>query len=302
MGSRAIGPAIAVRGRLLAYQEYLADTNLWRASTTGVHSLEPITSSTREDTLPHSSPDGARIAFSSNRSGKWEIWVANADGSGAQQRTFYANAPSGPPRWSPNGRLIAFGHAEEGNGDIYTMTPEGGSPRRLTVEPSEEETPSWSGNGRWLYFSSNRSGKFEIWKLAIDEPSHVIQITRGGGTNPLQSPDGAQLFYNKGGERQALEIWSTPVSGGESTHVIGPIEGALAGAWVVDSAGIYFIEPAWRIVYHQFATGRATPIVTLGKDAMVANPGLTLSPDGRWLLFAQRDRSTSDIMLVENFQ
>jgi Tol biopolymer transport system component/DNA-binding winged helix-turn-helix (wHTH) protein len=301
IGPRAIVPAIASRGRLLAYQEYLADTNLWRASTTGLNSLEPVISSTREDTLPdYSSPDGARIAFSSNRSGKWEIWVANADGSTARQLTFYAKAPAWSPRWSPSGRLLAFGHVEEGNGDIYTMTPEGSSIRQLTVEPSEEETPSWSRDGHWLYFSSNRSGRFEIWKLAIDQPSQVVQVTRGGGTNPLESPDGKQLFYKKG-ERTALEIWTTPVSGGESTRVLGPIEGALAGAWVPDASGIYFIEPAWRIVYHQFSTGRATTIVTLGKDAMVVNPGLTLSPDGRWLLFAQRDRSTSDIMLVENF-
>ena len=103
------------------------------------------------------------------------------------------------PRWSPNGRLLAFATRDEGNADIYTMTPEGSSIRRLTLEPSREENPSWSRDGRWLYFSSNRSGTFEIWKLAIEQPDQALQVTHGGGTNPLESADGQRLFYKKGG-------------------------------------------------------------------------------------------------------
>ena len=301
IGSRAIVPAIASRGRLLAYQEYLVDTNLWRASTTGLGSPERVISSTREETLPDYSPDGARIAFASNRSGNWEIWTANADGSNSRQLTFYSGGPAQAPRWSPDGRLLAFTHVQEGNVDIYTMTPEGSLIRRLTVEPSGEETPSWSRDGRWLYFSSNRSGTFEIWKLAIDQPAQVMQVSYKGGMNPVESADGKQLFYKKGGAAN-LEIWTTPVNGGETTRVLGPIESAPAGAWVPDLRGIYFVQPAWRIVYYQFATGVTTPIVTLARGAMVPNPGLALSPDGRWLLYGQRDRFGSDIMLVENFR
>ena len=301
MGPRAIVPAIARRGALLAYQEYLADTNLWRAASTGSGSPERIISSTREETLADYSPDGARIAFASNRSGNWEIWMTDANGANARQLTSFAGAPAHSPRWSPNGRLLAFAHTYEGNGDIYTMTPEGSLVRRLTMEPSREDTPSWSRDGRWLYFSSNRSGTFEIWKLAIDEPAHVLQVTHGGGTNPLESADGKHLFYKKG-RATDLEIWSTPVNGRGESRVLGPIHGAPAGAWVPDLHGIYFIEPAWRIAYFRFATGATTPVVPLPQDAVVATPGLALSPDGRWLLYGQRDRSVSDIMLVENFR
>jgi Tol biopolymer transport system component/DNA-binding winged helix-turn-helix (wHTH) protein len=300
IGPRAILPAIASRGRLLAYQESFQDTNLWQAPTSGHGSPERVIASTREETRANYSPDGTRIAFASNRSGNWEIWIANADGSNARQLTSYAGAPAQSPRWSPKGRLLAFAHAAEGNADIYTMTPEGSSIRRLTSEPSREETPSWSRDERWIYFSSNRSGTFEIWKLAIDQPAQVIQVTHGGGTNPLESADGKQLFYKKGGVPD-FEIWSTRVDGGDETRVLGPIRAAPAGAWVPDLRGIYFMEPG-RIAYHQFATGGTTPIVTLPKDAVVPAPGLALSPDGRWLLYGQRDRSGSDIMLLENFR
>ena len=84
--------------------------------------------------------------------------------------------------------------------------------------------------------------------------------------------------------------------------MLGPIHGAPAGAWVPDPHGIYFIEPTWRIAYYRFATGATTPVVRLPQDAVVARPGLALSPDGRWLLYGQRDRSVSDIMLVEPFR
>jgi Tol biopolymer transport system component/DNA-binding winged helix-turn-helix (wHTH) protein len=300
IGPRAIVPAIASRGRLLAYQEYLADTSLWRAATSGLGSPERIISSTREETLADYSPDGARIAFASNRSGSWEIWIANADGSQSRQLTTYAAAPARFPRWSPNGRLLAFTHATEGNADIYTMTPEGSSIRRLTLEPSREENPSWSRNGRWLYFSSNRSGTFEIWKLAIEQPDRALQVTHGGGTHPLESADGQRLFFKKAGT-PGLEIWSAHVDGGDEARVLGPIRAAPGGAWVPDRHGIYFIEPG-RIAYSRFATAGTTTVLTLPTDSVVGDPGLALSPDGRWLLYGQMDRSGSDVMLVENFR
>ncbi len=87
---------------------------------------------------------------------------------------------------------------------------------------------------------------------------------------------------------------------GDETRLLGPI---YSGAgWVPDDHGIYFIEPARRIAYYRFATGAITPIAALAKEPRVFNAGLALSPDGRWLLYAQMDRAGADIMLVENFR
>jgi Tol biopolymer transport system component len=122
------------------------------------------------------------------------IWLADANGFNSRKLTSFGGAPAHFPRWSPNGRLLAFTHTSEGKTDIYTITPEGSSVRRLTTEPFREETPSWSRDSRWLYFASNRSGAFEIWKLAVDQPARVLQVTHTGGTNPVESADGRQLF------------------------------------------------------------------------------------------------------------
>ena len=299
IGQKAGGPVIARRGRRLAYVETSRDVNLWRVAATGEGPAQPLVSSTREEQSPDYSPDGSRIAFASNRSGNWEVWVASSDGSNQRPVTSYGAAPAWQPRWSPNGRVLAFTHTREGNGDIYTISPEGSAPRQLTSDPASDAWPSWSRDGDWVYFSSNRSGAYEIWKTALDEPARLLQVTHGGGSDPRESTDGHRLFYAKRTD-SALEIWSTGVNGGAETRLLGPIQ--TPAGWVPDQHGIYFIEPARRIAYYRFATGAITPIAALAKEPGVLNAGLALSPDGRWLLYAQMDRSGADIMLVENFR
>jgi len=298
IGQRAIVPVIARRGGLLAYLEHFQDTNLWRIAMNGRESPQPLIASTREENLPDYSADGARIAFSSNRSGNWETWIAEADGSKARQVTSFAAAPAWASRWSPDGRLLAFHHAVEGNSDIYTITPEGSSLRRLTSEPSAEETPSWCRDGRSIYLSSNRSGMFEIWKVTINQTAPPLQLTHGGGLNPRESADGQRVFYVKGMD-SALEIWSAAVDGGAETRVLGPIR-SRAG-WAPDRNGMYFIDPAGQIGYYRFATGGTSPIVAMRGISYRYNPALALSPDGGWLLYAQIDRYGADMMLAENF-
>ena len=74
------------------------------------------------DTHPAWSPDGRRIAFSSNRAGTWEIFVMNADGSAPVQLT-HTPVPKGSPAWSPDGAFIAYHGVSDDTGrrnfDIY---------------------------------------------------------------------------------------------------------------------------------------------------------------------------------------
>jgi Tol biopolymer transport system component len=268
-------------------------------ATSGRESPQQFMASTREENLPDYSVDGARITFSSNRSGNWETWIAEADGSKARPVTSFAAAPAWASRWSPNGRLLAFYHAVEGNADIYTITPEGNSFQQRTSEPSAEETPSWSYDGRWVYVSSNRSGVFEIWKIAIDQSAPALQLTHGGGMNPRESADGKRVFYVRRMDA-ALEIWSVEVNGGAEMRVLGPIR-SRAG-WAPDRNGMYFIDPSGQIAYYRFATASTSPIVVMRGVSYQYNPGLALSPDGRWLLYAQIDRYGADLMLAENFR
>jgi Tol biopolymer transport system component len=83
--------------------------SLWRVDLDGAKAKARIlVTSTREQYGPLISPDGRRIVFMSNRSGSFEIWVCDSNGSNAQQLTSSGRAPAGTPRWSPDRKQIVF--------------------------------------------------------------------------------------------------------------------------------------------------------------------------------------------------
>jgi Tol biopolymer transport system component len=126
------------------------------------------------------------MVFRSDRTGWSEIWIARADGSGQRQATRFRGPFVGDPHWSPDGRRLASTAYPDGNADIFTMPCEAegpepcGSPKRLTRSPATDANPTWSSDGRSIYFSSNRSGRFEVWRIAAagGEP---VRITWNGG-------------------------------------------------------------------------------------------------------------------------
>ena len=89
------------------YLQQVLDSNIYRAELPGGAAVVPqqLASSTRVESSPDISPDGLRIAFTSNRSGSNEVWLADADGANPKQLT--ALGTTTHPRWSPDGRHLA---------------------------------------------------------------------------------------------------------------------------------------------------------------------------------------------------
>ena len=100
-------------------------------------------------------------------------------------------------------------------------------------------------------------------------------------------------------------IWQKPVAGGAETLLLDHHKAGYWRFWAVTPKGIYFAtanEPAHPIIeFFNLATSKVTTIATLDKPLSPSEPGLTVAPNGRSLLFAQKDQSGSDLMLVENF-
>ena len=84
-----------------------------------------LTNNSADDSMPSWSPDGQRIAFTSNRDGNYAIWVMNADGSGLALLTNNSIDFTSRASWSPDGRRIAFTSDRDGNAAIYTMNTDG---------------------------------------------------------------------------------------------------------------------------------------------------------------------------------
>ena len=306
-GQNAYSPAISRQGDRLAYNVSVLDSDIWRVAGPGDAGRRSaptkLISSTRQDHSQQYSPDGAHVVFASDRSGSDELWVSKSDGSNPAQLTFFNDTVVGSPRWSPDSRQLVFDARPNGNADIYVMSAEGGKPRPLTSEPSHDVMASWSRDGRWVYFCSSRSGTRQIWKVPTDG-GQAVQVTQQGGFEAFESPDGTQLYYTKG--RGPGGIWQAPVAGGEERQVPELLDAGYWRYWAVLDDGIYFVSPAAAarpaLKFYSFATRRVTQLGVLERDPIQGPPGLTVSPDGRSILYAQTDQSISDIMLVENFR
>ena len=97
-----------------------------------------------------------------------------------------------------------------------------------------------------------------------------------------------------------------PVVGGEERQVQELLNAGYWRYWAVLDDGIYFVAPVKSarpaIKFFNFATQRVMQLGVLDGDPLQGPSGFAVSPDGRWVLYAQADQSISDIMLVENFR
>src|SRR5215475_14246032 len=104
-------PAVARRGNRLAYERQTRGLNVWQLDlAAGAQSeatlLVPLTSQTDQGPGPQFSPDGAKLAYMSDRSGTMQIWVSDRDGGNPRQLTSVGGA--GTPRWSPDSQAVVF--------------------------------------------------------------------------------------------------------------------------------------------------------------------------------------------------
>jgi eukaryotic-like serine/threonine-protein kinase len=302
-GTDVIQPAIQPAAHRLAYVSKTQDTNIWSVElankTQTAKNPVQVIASTQSDVNPQVAPDGEHIAFSSNRSGKYEVWISGAGATDAYQLTTMGAGTTGSPRWSPSGREIAFDSNLGGRANIYVVNSEGGTPRRLTQSAGANVVPCWSKDGKAIFFGSNRTGMFQIWKMEGDG-NHPVMITKDGGFAPLLDVSGEFIYYAKS-PALSSDVWKVPVSGGEERKII---DGIYRFSFALSPQGLYFVSApqfgkAAFIRFLDFSTEKMTDVLPISDPADL---GLGLSPDYRRLFFAKVDHSDSDIMLIENIR
>jgi Tol biopolymer transport system component len=300
VGESATFPAVGSRAGLLAYVNLVSDLNIWRAPVDGNHKAgEPvrIVASIRDDRTPHYSDDGKQIAFTSERSGSPEIWVAEADGSNPRALTSFGGPTLFGPRFSRDGRWILFDMFDpdlDGYRQVFVMPSEGGLPRRLTSERANLFNGTWSRDGKWIYYFDSAVRPIQLSRIPFAGGPKVF-VTKHGGAVGMESPDGKYLYYTK---RPASGLWRMPLGGGEETRVA---EQALEQGWDMAPDGIYLLRKT-GVDFLSFATLQLTPAAEGIADEHHDVHELSVSPDGKWLLYTRHDRSEASIQIVEGFR
>lgn len=306
-GSGVHQPSVARSGDLLAFVQRVQHVNIWSYPVPAADddsrddrdAPRPVITSTQWDSNPSVSPDGRHIAYVSNRTGSYEVWMSDADGDNPVQMTSFGGPFTSTPRWSPDGNRIAFAGRGKDNVDIYILEVTGGRVERLTSANANDQAPHWSRDGEWIYFGSNRTGRWQVWKIPASG-GDAVQVTQEGGYAASEGPSGDTIYLVK---RDEPGIWQLHVESGSEIKITGALESFDWGNWAVGSDALYFArrEPAGtRIVRYDLDTGAHEDVLTL--DALPRHPALALFPDGGRILVSRTDRVEGDIYLVENFR
>jgi len=282
-----------------------------------ISSWKAFCDSTRLDWPGRFSRDTAHVSFTSDRSGRPQILVADRDGSHVRTLTSFDGGSVGMASWSPDGQFLVFDAVDAHNrSDLHVVSASGGPLRRLTDDEAIEAHPEWSRDGQWIYYASDASGRREIWKIpaAGGEP---IKLTTQGGTEPRESPDGRSIYFLSW--PAADQAWATTtvnrvgVDGGPVTPVL---SGVSAGRWDLVDTGIVYVTGPTQMVsdpatpdaleFYSFADGRSRRLGEL--PFPVTRHGyrpprvLSVSPDLTWALVSHMDNWTRDIVVADNFR
>lgn len=196
---------------------------------------------------PRWSPDGGRVVFASNRAHytgtprdtgtpDLDLWVVNADGSGARRLTTDPSEDT-DPTWTPDGLGIVFSSDRDSRGDLYLLTLATGATTRLTrhfvgraLMPTVAASPSRTA----FAAQTLRLGAFWDFQIHVrDEAGAVVPLAATAGACwPRWSPDGRRLAH----------VRLTPDAPSVLELRGGP---ALATSKVITTAGLWSYYPAW---------------------------------------------------------
>ena len=205
---------------------------------------------------PRFSPDGRRIAFTSDRGGGDNIWLMNRDGSGKVQVTKEDFRLLNQPNWSPDGQyIVAKKHFTTqrslGTGEVWLYHVSGGAGVRLVERANEAlqkelGEPIFSPNGEAIYYTRNVTpggtfeyaqdslqGTFAIERLDIATGETTTAISGyGGAVRPAPSPDGRSIAFIRR-EREQPQLWVRDLVTGRERMVFGDLDWDMQETWAV---------------------------------------------------------------------
>jgi Tol biopolymer transport system component len=250
-----------------------------------------------ENAYPRLSNDGRRILYQSNRTGSWQLFIADT-ATGEQQRLTTDTFNNNFVDWSADNQWVAFVSDRDGNEELYRMRTDGSQLERLTEHPERDIHPYFSPDGNYLLFNSTRdNGSLDVYRLDLAS-RELLRIT----DSPMQetcarySPDMRHIVLLRNGSTSD-DVVILDVETGELANLTNtPL--------VIDGWPMYSPDGRW-IYYSTMSSGqhsihRVHPDGSGDEILTSAAPGeedgrAFIGGDGRVLIYNKRKGGAIDI-------
>ena len=149
-------------------------------------------------------PGDARIAISSNRDGDWDLYTIASSGGEMTpllKRPFAQHVQA----VGSDGSIIYLERQPATGSDLWTLAPDGRS-TPLVVTPFNEDSASISADGRFVAYASDESGRREVYAVSISGHGDRVAVSINGGSGPVWSRDGRELFYRAGDDLMSVQV------------------------------------------------------------------------------------------------
>lgn len=236
------------------------------------------------------------MAFSSNRSGFYEIWSATKSGQNLTRLTDFRAGFSAHPRFSPNGQFIAFDARPTGTARLFVMRSDGSDLRPVGPDDFENRyAPTWAPDGNSLVYSKEAIGQLELWQLSLTSGEEG-QLTTTGATFGYLLNDGT-LLYTRPSEPG---IWKKSPDSGEPSRVLDAIHFSDWGNWMpVGSSILYFDRATAKLMQKNLKTGVTGEIADIEGYVPTADPAVAFARDSGEVFVVNRVRLESDLQIVD---
>jgi len=279
----------AVRGQDLGGQSHASTSAELR------HVAHRIADTVYEKLTGEKGVFSTRIAYVTRTTGMYNLWVADADGEGAQS-ALRSTEPIISPSWSPNGSQLAYVSFESRKPVVYVHDVDSGKRRLVANFKGSNSAPSWSPDGKTLALTLSRDGGSQLYLLdafASGAEPRRLASSPAIDTEPTFTADGKTIYFvsDRGGSPQ---IYRVSVGGGSPERVTFSgnynISPALSadGRWM---AYISRINGAFKLHVMELATGQSSAITDTNADE---NP--SFSANSRLLLYATQQGGREALM------